>query len=186
MISYDSFDTYKKALIVGFFNTLKMAAVGCAFSFLLRLIFGVMGISKKHALKNFSETYINITRNIPLLLQLFFWYALFTDIFPSVRNAHFFLGVLLSNRGFYFPVFSSEAVNYFFALLIVLLILGVFYFSLVKIKKYKGLCFVLLSFIGVVGSIFIFSIIFPVSTPKLQGFNISGGKAYHQSFVRYF
>tara|TARA_B100000925_G_scaffold288101_1_gene268499 strand:- start:514 stop:1620 length:1107 start_codon:yes stop_codon:yes gene_type:complete len=186
MISYDSFDTYKKALTVGFFNTLKMAAVGCAFSFLLGLIFGVMGISKKHALKNFSETYINITRNIPLLLQLFFWYALFTDIFPSVRNAHSFFGILLSNRGFYFPVFSSSVVNYLFAFSIVLLNLGIFYFSLVKIKKYKGLSFILLSIVGVVGCIFIFSIIFPVSAPKLQGFNISGGKSLSPEFCSLF
>jgi general L-amino acid transport system permease protein len=186
LVDYDSFDTYEKALLVGFLNTIKMAVVGCFFAFFIGLIFGVMGISKKHALKSFAENYINIIRNIPLLLQLFFWYALFTDIFPNVKEAKSFLGVLLTNRGFYFPIFTSTFVTFIFIFITGIFLVGILYFCLIRIKKYKIPSFICLNLFSLWIITLVFNQLFTVTHPTLQGFNISGGESLSPEFCSLF
>ena len=163
-----------------------MAVVGCFFAFILGLIFGVMGISKNEAVKGFSASYVNIIRNIPLLLQLFFWYALFTDIFPSVRQANSTFGLIFSNRGFYFPVFEERSVMVIWFISCVSVAFLSTYIHLTKIKTYRFYKW-LISTLAITGIFTVaFSLSFDLSKPILKGFNIEGGKYLSPEFCSLF
>lgn len=104
LISYDSFSSYSHALWVGVLNTLQVAVVGNLLALVLGTILGVLSLTKNWLLSKLCRSYVELIRNIPLLLQLFFWYALFTEFFPTVRESEPWLGLLhITNRGLYFP-----------------------------------------------------------------------------------
>ena len=176
VIEYDSFMSYSKALVVGVVNTLKVALLGNVLAFFVGLFIGVGSLSSHPLVSLFCRRYVHTLRNIPLLLQLFFWYALFTDIFPSVREAWSMNGFLISNRGFYFPLFDSSVVGWSFIALELLLAIGLIWLIFVRWRpQSKGLCFISML---LVGSFILFGLgglIFDVNVPQLSGFNIEGG-----------
>ena len=111
VLDYSSYDTYLKALFIGLLSTLKVAVVGNILAILLGIFVGICSRSSNWLVAKISRTYIEVIRNIPLLLQLFFWYAVFTDILPSVREAKSFLPyTFLTNRGLYYPKFAQHSV----------------------------------------------------------------------------
>lgn len=111
LIEYFSDDTYGKALSAGFLNTLKVSLVGNIFAVLLGGIVGILSISSNWLVSRISRGYVEIVRNVPLLLQLFFWYTLFSELFPSVREAFNPIpGVFVSNRGLVIPAFESHPI----------------------------------------------------------------------------
>ena len=76
VVEYDSSSTYFGALKVGFLNTFKIAVVGNFFAILIGIFIGILGLSRNWMVRTLSKTYVETFRNIPLLLQLFFWYAI--------------------------------------------------------------------------------------------------------------
>jgi general L-amino acid transport system permease protein len=109
MIDYWADDTYKLALWVGILNTLKVALIGNVLAIILGVFLGIMRLSSHWLLSKLSQVFIEVMRNTPLLLQLFFWYAILTEIFPSVKEAYEPLpNVFLSQRGLVFPVFAEH------------------------------------------------------------------------------
>jgi general L-amino acid transport system permease protein len=103
-IEYWSSDSYARALVVGIINTLKVAVIGNFLALFFGLIIGVSALSENWMLSRLSRGYVGVVRNIPLLLQLFFWYALITEILPPVREALNPLpGVFLCQRGLFLP-----------------------------------------------------------------------------------
>lgn len=104
VIEYFSDDSYQRALIVGLINTLKVAILGNIFAISLGVVAGICLTSSNWLLSKVTSVYVEVVRNIPLLLQLFFYYSVFTEIFPSVRQAlNPIEGVYLSNRGLHIP-----------------------------------------------------------------------------------
>ncbi|WP_414708309.1 amino acid ABC transporter permease [Pusillimonas sp.] len=124
MVAYTPADTYGRALWVGVLNTLRVAAVGIVGATLLGTLLGIARLSHNWLVSAAAGTYIETMRNIPLLLQLFFWYALITESTPSPRQALNPLpGVFLSNRGLAIPWLEGGAPG--ITVLIVLLALAV-------------------------------------------------------------
>jgi general L-amino acid transport system permease protein len=110
-LRYDASDTYLKALAVGVTNTLSVAVIGVVLATLLGTTVGLVRLSRNALLKLLSAAYVEFTRNVPLLVQLFFWYAIITEGLPHPRQALNPLpGVFLSNRGISFPVPGSTPV----------------------------------------------------------------------------
>ncbi len=104
IIPYSSDNTYARALLVGFLNTLLVAVLGIVFATLLGLLLGVMRLSKNWIVSRSAELYIEVMRNVPLLLQLFIWYKLVLKPLPDVRNAITLGGIgALSNKGLTLP-----------------------------------------------------------------------------------
>jgi general L-amino acid transport system permease protein len=104
IIPYSSDNTYARALFVGFLNTLLVAVLGIVFATLLGLLLGMMRLSKNWIVSRSAELYIEVMRNVPLLLQLFIWYKLVLKPLPDVRNAITLGGVgALSNKGLTLP-----------------------------------------------------------------------------------
>lgn len=105
VLSYSPADTYFQALVVGLMNTMKVSILGVILATVLGTIVGVARLSSNWLVARLATLYVEGLRNIPLLLQLFFWYALITEALPGTRQAlNPVEGVFLSNRGFRFPV----------------------------------------------------------------------------------
>ncbi|GAA0224999.1 amino acid ABC transporter permease [Castellaniella daejeonensis] len=127
MVQYSPADTYGHAVVVGLLNTLKVSVIGVIAATLFGTLLGISRLSKNWLISRLSGLYIEVMRNIPLLLQLFFWYALITEIMPGPRQALQPLpDVFVSNRGFKIPWFKGDAMDWIFgglALAIVLIVL---------------------------------------------------------------
>jgi general L-amino acid transport system permease protein len=105
LIPYSAANTYGRALLVGALNTIKVAFVGIVITLLLGTIIGVARLSTNWLVSKLAAIYIEAMQDIPVLLQLFFWYAIFYESLPSPRQAlNPGAGVFLSNRGVAFTV----------------------------------------------------------------------------------
>lgn len=102
-IDFDASDSYLAAFVVGLFNTLKVSLLGILFATALGLILGLAASSKIGILKAICRTYIELIRNIPLLIQLLTWYVLFVEYLPASNNPLALLpSLLLSQNGISF------------------------------------------------------------------------------------
>jgi len=105
LISYSAADSYGKALFVGVLNTLKVAFIGIILTVILGTFLGIARLSSNWLISRLAAVYIEVTQDIPVLLQLFFWYSFFYDVLPSPREAlEPVTGVFISNRGLVFAV----------------------------------------------------------------------------------
>jgi general L-amino acid transport system permease protein len=103
VIEYSPTDTYLRALTVGLLNTLKVAVVGIVLATILGTLIGIARLSKNWLLAKIAAVYVEVIRDLPLLLQLLFWYALLQGL-PGPRQAlNPVEGVFLSNRGLKLP-----------------------------------------------------------------------------------
>jgi general L-amino acid transport system permease protein len=117
VIPYSAADTYARALVVGVLNTLKVSFIGIVLTVILGTLIGVARLSTNWLVAKLAAAYIEVFQDIPVLLQLFFWYAFFYEILPSPRQAiSLFAGVFLSNRGLVFSVPASHPVYKFVAI----------------------------------------------------------------------
>lgn len=108
-IAFQATDPYSRALVVGLLNSLRVSVGGIVLASILGIGLGVARLSDNWLVRKLSGAYIEIFRNTPLLLQLFFWYfAVFLRL-PKI-NAPSNLGgiIFLSNQGIYLP---SPALN---------------------------------------------------------------------------
>jgi general L-amino acid transport system permease protein len=105
LIPYDALDPFWKAFLVGILNTLRVAIVGIVLATILGSLLGVGRFSRNAIVRGLCYTYVELFRNVPVLLQLLVWYLLFTDILPPISDP-LSVGSLffLSKGGFSFPV----------------------------------------------------------------------------------
>lgn len=104
-IQYSAADTYGRALVVGVLNTLKISLVGMVLTTILGTFLGICTLSSNWLVSKLGTAYVELFQNVPVLLQLFFFYALFYEAFPGPRQAlHPIPGVFLSNRGMDFAI----------------------------------------------------------------------------------
>jgi general L-amino acid transport system permease protein len=87
-IAYEPSDNYFRAFLVGLFNTLWVAALGILIATILGTVVGIARLSSNWLVARLASAYVEFMRNIPLLLQLFVWYGIFTELLPSVREAY--------------------------------------------------------------------------------------------------
>jgi general L-amino acid transport system permease protein len=111
LIDYSAVDRYGKALFVGFLNTLLVSFIGILLTVILGTFIGIARLSKNWLVKKCAAVYIELFQDIPILLQLFFWYAFFYEMLPSPRDAiNPIKGVFLCNRGLIFGIPQSHPV----------------------------------------------------------------------------
>jgi general L-amino acid transport system permease protein len=105
VIPYDALDPYWKAFLVGTLNTLRVAIVGVVLATILGTLLGVGRFSRNAIVRGLCYGYVELFRNIPVLLQLLMWYLLFTEVLPPVNEPVSVGGLFyLSKGGFSFPV----------------------------------------------------------------------------------
>ncbi|MBR0652392.1 amino acid ABC transporter permease [Roseomonas terrae] len=111
VISYEPTDTYLRALTVGVLNTLKVSIVGIVLATILGTTIGIARLSKNFLVSKIASFYVEVIRDLPLLLQLLFWYTVMQGL-PGPRQAfHPTEGVFLSNRGLRFPALEWEGAH---------------------------------------------------------------------------
>ncbi|ENN86992.1 general L-amino acid ABC transporter, permease protein [Rhizobium freirei PRF 81] len=104
LIPYSSDSTNIDALIVGLLNTLLISVVGIVVATIVGFIIGIGRLSGNWLIAKLSQTYVEIFRNIPPLLVIFFWYSGVLVLLPQARDAvHLPFSSFLSNRGLAFP-----------------------------------------------------------------------------------
>ncbi len=105
LIDYSAADSYARALVVGALNTIKVAFFGIILTIIFGTLIGIAKLSKNWLIAKISALFIEVMQNIPVLLQLFFWYAIFYEAFPKPRQAlNPISGVFLCNRGLIFAI----------------------------------------------------------------------------------
>src|SRR6266705_3538831 len=102
-LTYSPKNTYLRAFIVGVVNTLRVAAIGIVLATVLGTMIGIARLSSNWLLSRLAAVYVEALRDLPLLLQLLFWYVLMQGL-PAARAAWKPIeGVFLSNRGLILP-----------------------------------------------------------------------------------
>ena len=105
VIEFDSSNPYWKAFLVGLTNTLRVAIIGILISTVLGTVIGIGRLSRNFLVRAVCSAYVELFRNIPVLLQLLMWYLLLNELLPPVSEAlHPAPGMYLSKGGFAFPV----------------------------------------------------------------------------------
>ncbi|RUM36397.1 MAG: amino acid ABC transporter permease, partial [Desulfobulbus sp.] len=104
LIPYDESNTYGRTFIVGLLNTILVSVLGIICATILGFLVGVSRLSSNWLISKIAAVYIEIFRNLPLLLQIFFWYFAVLRTLPSARNSlHVGNWAFLNIRGIYVP-----------------------------------------------------------------------------------
>jgi general L-amino acid transport system permease protein len=176
--------THGRALIVGILNTLIVAAIGIPAATIIGFLIGIARLSSNWLVSRIATVYVEFIRNIPLLLQLYFWYSAVLKPLPLPRQSiTLFDTVFLNNRGVYLPAVSFGGAGP--AITVSLVLAAVLTLIVNRWARARqeatgvrppvwlialGLFVILpiVAFLGAGGSI-------SVSVPQLKGFNLVGG-----------
>ena len=114
LVEYDGLDPYWWAYVAALLNTLLVAVLGIIFCTILGVIVGVARLSPNYLIRNAAAWYVEFFRNIPLLLQIFFWYYAALRALPLPQDAEPLLGVsYMTIKGFYIPAMVWGNLNIF-------------------------------------------------------------------------
>ena len=103
LIKYVRSDSYGRALFVGFLNTIYVSLIGIVFATIFGIILGVARLSTNFLVAKLASIYLEILRNIPLLVLLVFWYGGVFITLPRVKEAINIGSIYLTNRGVVVP-----------------------------------------------------------------------------------
>ena len=131
LIEYDGSHSYARAYLVGLLNTLLVAFIGIIFATIIGVIVGIARLSTNYLIERSAAFYVEFFRNIPLLLQIFFWYFAALRALPLPQDAEAIFGIFfLTIKGLFVPRFVWENLDIFFYSLIAAII------SIVVIRNY--------------------------------------------------
>ncbi len=191
-MAYSAADRYAKALIVGVLNTLLVSFIGIILTVILGTLVGIARLSKNWLVKKCAAIYIELFQDIPILLQLFFWYAFFYEILPSPREAISpFKGLFLCNRGLIFGIPEFHPVHVYMTIALLIAVIMIVFIKKWATKRQNAT--------GQIFPVFYTSIALIVglplacwliggaptemNVPELQGFNYKGGFGISPEFT---
>ena len=140
LMDYDGQDPYWWAYVVALLNTLLVAVLGIIFCTIIGVIIGIARLSPNFLIRNSAAWYVEFFRNIPLLLQIFFWYYAALRALPLPQDATPLFGVTyLTIKGYYMPAFMWNNLNIFIYSLVAALIAIIFvrYYA-IKLRDTEG------------------------------------------------
>ena len=191
VISFTPADTYQRAITVGVLNTLRVALIGIVLATLLGTIIGIARLSKNWLIRKVSSVYVEVMRNIPLLLQLFFWYTIIIETMPGPRRAHHPLpGVFVSNRGIQLPTVQGEGLLWLLAGLFMAIVASIVLVKWARRRQEQtgqlfatgravfGLLLVVPTLVWWVSGSSL-----NLEVPELKGFNFAGGMTISPEFA---
>ncbi|EGR8991304.1 amino acid ABC transporter permease [Vibrio vulnificus] len=184
LIEYDETFSYGRTFVIGLLNTALVSFLGIILATLLGFVIGIARLSSNWLVSRFAAIYIETFRNIPLLLQIFFWYFAVLQALPSPRQS-ISLGeaIFLNVRGLFFPkpVFEAGSAFIFAALfagIIATIFIGVWARNKQKLTgQQTPMGRIALALIVGLPALVYFVSGMPVSAeyPALKGFNYQGG-----------
>ena len=169
LIEYDGSHSYFRAYLVGLLNTILVSVIGIVFATIIGVVVGIARLSKNYLIERTAAVYVEFFRNIPLLLQIFFWYFAALRALPLPEKAEPMLGVFfLTIKGFFVPAFVWNNLD-IFIYSIIAAIISIFFVRLYAKKKQENQ--------GVQTPVLLISIGLLVVLPLLS-FLIGGAEAY--------
>ncbi|MCG6916630.1 MAG: amino acid ABC transporter permease [Deltaproteobacteria bacterium] len=191
-IPYSAADTYGRALLVGALNTIKVAFIGVILTVILGSFIGIARLSKNWLVAKLASLYIEVMQDIPVLLQLVFWYAVFYESFPSPRQALSPIrGVYFSNRGMVFAVLQPHQVYGYMALAFVVGCFAVWTLHRWAKKRQEKTGQIFPVFLVSIAILLVLPLVtwllggapLKMNFPKLVGFNFEGGATLSPEFA---
>jgi len=135
LVPFSSDSTFGRALLVGFLNTILVAVIGIITATLLGFLIGVGRLSRNWLIAKICTVYVEIFRNLPPLLVIFFWYLGVLSVLPGPRDSYELpLSTFLNNRGFFMPM---PVLGEGFWLIPVALLVGIVLSAFVARKAYQ-------------------------------------------------
>ncbi len=192
LIDYSSSSTHLRAMFVGILNTLLVAVIGIVFATILGFLIGVMRLSKNWLIAKISYVYVEVIRNVPILLQILLWNGIFLSILPNPKAAFSLADLFyLSNRGLAMPRPSTEPL---FIIVTIAFFAGIaftIWFRRYAKKVQDETGKILPVFLTAIGAIIIVPVILffilgaPIiwDIPELTRFNFKGGMTVIPQFV---
>lgn len=192
LIDYDEDNSYGRVLAVGLLNTLLVSVLGIAAASFLGFFIGIGRLSQNWIISKMAMVYIEIFRNVPLLLQIMFWYFGVLRNLPVPRQS-LSLGefVFLNNRGFMLPAIEAGAGAAWY-LLAFMVGVGAFFWFKRRARQVLATTGNIVSVWRPAGSIFMLALLaayliagvpFQLDLPVLRGFNFRGGISVIPEFV---
>jgi len=183
LVEYEPTDTYLRALTVGVLNTLKVAVIGVILATVLGTLVGIARLSNNWLLSKIAGVYVEVIRDLPLLLQLLFWYTIMQGLLGPRQAINPVEGVFLSNRGMKLPFIEWTHAHWWAVLASVVGIgLTIFYARAMRARQYQdgqprkvwpaGLALIIGLPLAVWAA---FGAPFTPDIPALRGFNFRGG-----------
>ncbi len=131
LIEYDGSHSYARAYLVGLLNTLLVAFLGIIISTIIGVVVGIARLSPNYLIERAAAFYVEFFRNIPLLLQIFFWYFAALRALPLPQDSEAMFGVFyLTIKGFFMPRFIWDNLDVLFYSIIAVII------SIIVIRNY--------------------------------------------------
>jgi len=184
LIDYDETYTFGRTFFVGLINTLLVSGLGIIFATILGFTVGIARLSNNWLIAKIAAVYVETFRNIPLLLQILFWYSVILATMPIPRNSFNLADMFfLNGRGFYLPAPVFEEGFWLVGIAIIIAIFGIVFLSKWAKKEQDKTGRQFPVFYTSLAILFIFpTVIFfiagqPISLdlPALKGFNFKGG-----------
>ena len=127
LIEYDGSHSYFRAYLVGLLNTILVSVIGIIFATIIGVVVGIARLSKNYLIERTAAVYVEFFRNIPLLLQIFFWYFAALRALPLPQKAEPMLGVFfLTIKGLFVPAFIWNNLDVFIYSIIAAIIAIIF------------------------------------------------------------
>ncbi len=192
VIPYSPSDTYARAFLVGLTNTLYVAALGIVLATIVGTVMGLARLSSNWLIAKLAQVYVETFRNIPLALQLFFWWGLVRGSAPGPRQAWQPLpGIFVSNRGVVFPVPQADPAHFWMALALVVGIAAAWAVARWARQRQARLGRQFPSFwVGLALTLGLPLAVFlaagaplRLDIPALRGFNFAGGSSFSPEFA---
>ncbi|SOC27884.1 amino acid ABC transporter permease [Thalassospira xiamenensis] len=191
LIAYDPSMSYWRVFLVGIVNTLFLSFCVIVFGTILGTIVGILRLSPNPLVSQLARCYVEVVRNVPLLIQIIFWFTTVFSALPPPRSGYGFAGlVFLNNRGFYMPSAVTDMSGWLIAAGS-LILLGPLWFLLRGIRRQQRqsgsvsrsyrIAFALWGLV-LCGMALIVGSSLRWSVPALQGFNIEGGMFLPSAF----
>ena len=114
LIEFDGSHSYFRAYLVGLLNTILVSVIGIIFATIIGIVVGIARLSNNYLIERTAAVYVEFFRNIPLLLQIFFWYFAALRALPLPQNAEPMFGFFfLTIKGFFVPAFVWNNLDIF-------------------------------------------------------------------------
>ena len=193
IIPYDPSRSFGYAFIVGLVKTLLVSSIGIVLATILGTIIGLARLSTNWLISRLALIYIEIHRNIPLLVLLFIWYFPIFSTLPPVSEAIILPGpIYLSARGIYFtwPAFTESGRAWSIYVLVGLLVAIITWVVLRRRRErtgkatyFGGVSLLILIFVPLLGWFLVPGNPLQINTPYLEGFNFQGGLRFTPEFA---
>ena len=191
LIEYSSRSTHARAALVGFLNTVLVAVTGIILATILGFLIGILRLSSNVLVSGLMTSYIEFTRNVPVLLHILLWYGIVVHVLPHPREAiEPISGFFLSNRGFYLPRPIFDDFAWVIPASLIATLVGVYLFArhARRVQELTGRIYPVLPIsLAAIVTVPVITYLLagsPINLdwPELKGFNYRGGVALKPEF----